>query len=86
MFMTEAVRLSAPVATNKDAAATASSTPETIKARKKRSMPVNVSGADPVPASHQDLQGGTNSKVTRGNRGRRRWLSTPRFARERIPA
>ncbi len=50
-FITEAVRSSAPVATNKDAAATASNNPETIKARKKRSMPENVSDADPVPAS-----------------------------------
>ena len=49
-FITEAVRSSAPVATNNDAAVTASSNPETIKARKKRSMPENVSDADPVPA------------------------------------
>ena len=50
-FITEAVRSSAPVATNKQAAATASNNPETIKARKKRSMRENVSDADPVPAS-----------------------------------
>jgi hypothetical protein len=80
--MTEAVRLSAPVATNKDAAATASSNPETIKARKKRSMPVNVCGADPVPPLRSRFARGTNSKVTGGNRGRRRWLSTLRFARD----